>query len=76
MMSLFTPCKGKHACVEKGDLCLSCGRSLHEITRTRRLIDELSELALEMDYSNLDEFADYIGSKISKKVRYRRDNPQ
>lgn len=75
-MPLFTPCRGKHACVEKDDRCVTCGRSLDEIARIRLLIDALSELALEMDYSNADEFAAYVGSKVSKKIRYRRDNPQ
>jgi hypothetical protein len=75
-MPLFTPCQGKNACVEKGDICITCGRSLDEIARTRQLIDALSELALEMDYSNAEEFATYIGSKVQKKIRYRRENPQ
>jgi len=72
----FTPCRGKQFCVEKGDVCISCGRSLDEIARTRRLIDELAELALSMEYGNLDEFTGYIASKVNKKVRYRRENPQ
>jgi len=75
-MALFTPCRGKHACVERGELCVSCGRSLDEIARTRRLIDDLSELALQMDYSNLDDFTAYVAGKIGKKVRYRREHPQ
>lgn len=62
--------------MEKGDRCLSCGRSLIEVSRTRELIDQLGDLALQMDYDNLDEFAAYIGSKLIKKVRYRRENPQ
>lgn len=72
----FTPCRGKQYCVEKGDQCLSCGRSLGEIARTRRLIDELAELALAMDYDNLDDFTAYVAAKVGKKVRYRRENPQ
>lgn len=73
-MTKFTPCRGKQACVEKGEHCLTCGRSLDEIARTRQLIDELAELALAMDYANIDEFSTYIAAKLSKKVQYRREN--
>ena len=75
-MPLFTPCRGKQACVERGDRCITCGRSLHEIARTRQLIDDLAELAITQGYDNLDEFAVYVANKLGKKIRYRRDNPQ
>lgn len=72
-MSSFVPCRGKEACVERGDRCITCGRSLSEIARTRVLIDDLAELALKMDYSNVEEFAAYIGSKLAKKIHHRRE---
>lgn len=75
-MPSFAPCRGKQACVERGERCITCGRSLDEIARTRMLIDDLAELALRMDYDNVDEFAAYVGAKLAKKIRYRRDNPQ
>lgn len=72
-MPSFTPCRGKQACVERGEHCITCGRSLDEIARTRRLIDELAELALDMNYDNADDFAAYVGAKLAKKIHYRRD---
>ena len=62
--------------MERGELCITCGRSLDEIARTRRLIDDLAELALRMGYDNVDEFAAYVATKVVKKIHYRRDNPQ
>lgn len=73
MSKLFIPCLGKTACRDDGERCLSCGRSLDEIMRTRQLLDELSTLVLEMDYSNTDEFAAYIARKLGKKVAHARE---
>ena len=56
-MARFTPCKGKTACRDDGERCLTCGRDFVEIEQTRALIDALAELAVERDYDNLDEFA-------------------
>lgn len=71
-MKTFTPCKGKTACRDDGETCLTCGRSLTEIEATRRLIDDLAELAIAQDYENVGEFAAYVASKVENKVNYRR----
>ncbi len=71
-MSEFKPCAGKTACRDDNVNCLVCGRSLQSIETTRRLIDELAELALEQDYRNVDTFAAYVADKLIKKVNYRR----
>jgi hypothetical protein len=71
-MSVFTPCKGKTACRDDGERCLTCGRSFGEIARTRELIDALAELACAQGYDNVDEFAAYVARKVEKKIRYRR----
>lgn len=71
-MTAFTPCKGKTACRDDGQRCLTCGRGLDEITRLRDLIDGLAELAIQQDYDNVEEYAAYVAEKVGKKVRYLR----
>jgi predicted Fe-S protein YdhL (DUF1289 family) len=71
-MKTFTPCQGKTACRDDGTSCLTCGRSLNEIEDTRRLIDDLAELAIAQQYENVGEFAAYVASKVENKVNYRR----
>ncbi len=72
-MSSFTPCKGKTACRDDGEKCLTCGRSFAEIEQTRQLIDALAEFVIAMGYENAEEFAAYVADKVEKKVRYRRE---
>ncbi|ADE11091.1 hypothetical protein [Sideroxydans lithotrophicus] len=72
-MSTFNPCKGKTACRDDGERCLTCGRSFAEIEQTRNLIDALSEFALAQGYDNVDVFAAYVADKVEKKVRHRRE---
>lgn len=71
-MATFTPCKGKTACRDDGERCLTCGRAFTEIERTRALIDAIAEFALGQGYENVDEFAAYIAAKVAKKVNHRR----
>ena len=70
-MTRFNPCKGKNDCRDDGTTCLTCGRSLHEIEETRRLIDALAELAIAQGYENVGEFAAYVARKVESKVDYR-----
>lgn len=72
LMRTFVPCKGKTACRDDGETCLTCGRSFAEITRTRELIDALADFACAQAYDNVDEFAAYVARKMEKKVRHRR----
>lgn len=72
-MSTFNPCKGKTACRDDGERCLTCGRSFTEIEQTRNLIDALTEFALAQDYDNVNVFAAYVADKVEKKVRHRRE---
>ena len=72
-MQSFKPCVGKTVCRDSGDVCLTCGRSLAEIARTRELIDQLTEFVMAADYDNVQEFADYVAHKLVKKVAYRRE---
>lgn len=71
-MSTFTPCKGKTACRDNGERCITCERSFAEIEQTRALIDALAEFALTQSYDNVEEFAGYVSDKVVKKVRHRQ----
>ncbi len=71
-MPIFTPCKGKTACRDDGERCITCGRSFAEIEQTRTLIDALAEFVIAQDYDNVDTFAAHVADKLMKKVKYRR----
>lgn len=73
-MQNFKPCVGKNACRDSEHSCLTCGRPLAEVARTRELIDQLAEFVIASGYGNVDEFATYIARKVVKKVEHRRDN--
>ncbi len=73
-MANFTPCQGKNACRDNGVLCLTCGRKLTEIMKLRELMQDLTALAIEFDYENVDEYSQYIARKIAKMVEYARQN--
>lgn len=71
-MIQFNPCEGKNSCRDDGNVCLVCGRTLIEIEATRKLVDDLSELVINLDYENVEEFATYIATRIVKKVNHHR----
>lgn len=73
-MARFEPCRGKTACRDDGERCLTCGRDLREIDRLRVLMDELAQLAVDYDYENVGEYADYVARKVSKSVEHRRQD--
>lgn len=70
----FHPCQGKTACRDDGLRCLTCGRTLEEIQWLRDLLDQLTSMALEYNYHNVEEFLGYISRKLAKMITYRRDN--
>ena len=72
-MSVFTPCKGKTACRDDGERCITCDRSFAEIEQTRALIDALADFVQAQSYDNVEEFAAYVADKVVKKVKHRRD---
>ncbi|MET0116864.1 MAG: hypothetical protein ABW090_05525 [Sedimenticola sp.] len=71
-MGTFMACKGKSACRDDGTRCLTCGRSLEEITRLRELIDGLSTLALDQQYYNLNDYLNYVINKTAKTIVHRQ----
>lgn len=72
-MRTFKPCVGKNACRDSEEHCLTCGRPLAEVARTRDIIEQLAEFVLASDYANVEEFAGYVARKVVKKVEYRRE---
>lgn len=38
----------------------------------RSALEQLVRLAIEYDYRNVDEFADYIARKLTKSIAYQR----
>ena len=71
-MASFTPCQGKNACRDNGVLCLTCGRKLTEVETLRELLQKLTNLAVDYDYDNVDEYTDYIARKVAKMIEYKR----
>lgn len=76
MSRTFSSCKGKTLCSENETECRTCGRSLEEIYMTRRLIDELANFIVDMDYENANDFIFYVTSKVVKKVTYLDEQKQ
>jgi len=71
-MAAFRPCQGKTACRDNGVLCLTCGRKLSEIHSLRELMQQLTDLALNYDYENVEEYAGYVARKLEKMILYHR----
>jgi len=69
-MAQFKPCLGKSYCRDDGLTCLTCGRSLEEIQRTRDLISGLADVASHHQYDNIDEFANYVARRLVKKLQH------
>lgn len=65
----FNPCTG--LCTEDGDHCEGCGRSHVEIAEFRKHVKALVEFAREMNYENVEEYAEAVG----KSVKYKLLNP-
>ncbi|MGA9574421.1 MAG: hypothetical protein WBS20_10800 [Lysobacterales bacterium] len=62
----FKPCNGE--CTEEGLYCDGCGRTHQEIEAMRRGVEELVALYKEMNYENLDDFADAVAGSIKYKM--------
>lgn len=75
-MGRFNPCLGKSACRDDGARCLTCGRTLQEIERLRAALEQLTSLAIDYDYQNIDEFAAYVARKLTKSISYRQQQQE
>lgn len=67
----FQSCKGKAYCRDDGTTCLTCGRSLEEVERTRALIAMLADAAADSGYEDVEAFTAYVGEKAGKAARRR-----
>ena len=63
----FNPCTG--LCTEEGTHCEGCGRSHEEIAETRRMVKEMVSFAQSQGYENVEDFADFIGKSVLKKLQ-------
>lgn len=59
---IFRPCNGE--CTEEGTHCAGCGRSQQEVAELRQLIGTLVAYAEEMEYENVDDFAEGVANGI------------
>lgn len=76
MARTFTHCRGKALCSENETECRTCGRSLDEIYTTRRIIDELANFIVDMDYENVNDFVYYVANKVTKKAAHLDEQKQ
>ena len=59
---IFKPCNGE--CTEGGTHCKGCGRSQQEVAEMRRLVGGLVAYAQQMEYENIDDFANGVANGI------------
>ncbi|MCG8429274.1 MAG: hypothetical protein MI754_18130 [Chromatiales bacterium] len=59
----FNSCRGGDNCTKDGTHCQGCGRSHEEIARTKELAQAIAKFAVEMDYENVEEFANFLRDK-------------
>lgn len=59
---IFNPCTGE--CTEEGSHCEGCGRSHEEIAAMRKPVADLVALCEEMEYENIEDFADAVAGSI------------
>ncbi len=64
----FIPCQSGQ-CTYEGTHCEGCGRSHEEIAETKTLIANIVKFAQQQDYENIEEFANYVGKTVLKKLQ-------
>ncbi|MCX7089365.1 MAG: DUF1289 domain-containing protein [Methylococcales bacterium] len=64
----FKPCISGQ-CTEDGTHCQGCHRSHVEIADTKQLIKDVVSFAQKMNYENSDDFADFMGKSVAKKLQ-------
>lgn len=55
-------------CTYDGTHCEGCGRSHEEIKATKQLVQTVVEFVRQHEYDNVDEFTQYLATKVCKKV--------
>lgn len=64
----FIPCISGQ-CTEEGTHCEGCGRSHIEIAETKKMVAGLVGFAQKQDYENIEDFANFIGKCVLKKLQ-------
>lgn len=66
----YTPCQD--LCDKSAFVCPGCGRTRDEIETVKTVVQQAVKLGVEMDYDNIDEYADAIAAKIKKKLKQQK----
>ncbi len=61
----YTPCQD--LCDKSALICPGCGR-------VKDIVQRAVKLGTEMDYDNIDEFAEAIAAKIKKKLNKQKSS--
>ena len=64
----FRPCISGQ-CTEEGTHCEGCGRSHEEIAETKAMVKQLVCFAQKQGYENIEDFANFIGKSVLKKLQ-------
>ncbi len=64
----FSPCISGQ-CTYEGTHCEGCGRSHQEIAETKERIMALVSYAQQMKYENIEDFANFVGKSVLKKLQ-------
>ena len=66
----YIPCQD--LCDKSAFICPGCGRSRVEIETVKEIVQQAVKLGAEMQYDNIDEYADAIATKIKKKLKQQK----
>ena len=66
----YTPCQD--LCDKSAFICPGCGRTQEEINTVKEIVQKAVKLGTEMDYDNIDEYAEAIAAKIKKKLKQHK----
>ena len=62
----YRPCNG--GCTKKGTHCDGCGRTHEEVEKLNRMVKELAAYAKEMQYENIEVYANSVATGIYYKL--------
>ena len=66
----FSPCTDN--CTHQDTHCDGCGRKRDEIASMKKHVVGLVKLAKEMEYENIEEYADAVAASIKKKLGLKK----
>jgi len=62
----YSPCNG--GCTHDGTHCNGCGRSHEEVAKVNGLVKQLAAYAKEMNYENIEDYANSVATGIYYKL--------